>query len=188
MTCRNLTVLSAGGASLRKEPVPLLGHIHSQAPLPLRPCDTEGWSEQLDFLKPLWGGGHMTSKPSHLRGAPVLESLPARPGVPYHPPGPLSQHPCHPPSVSRNIFKMRRMETESPRLRELLIQASCSWEGELGCLSSRLLALGIFQGFSLLSHPVSLTRNVLTDICLQWLPHPCHGRAGSFSLECYIIS
>lgn len=96
---------------------PPIGSHPSSSPPPFRPCDTEGWSDQLDFLKPLgWGGGHMTSKPSHLRGALVLESLPAGPGVPYHPPGPLSQHPCHPPSVSRNMFKMHRMETESPRL------------------------------------------------------------------------
>ena len=72
--------------------------------------------------------------------------------------------------------------------RSFLTQVSCSWEGDLGCLSSHFLVLGIFQGFSLLSHPVSLTRNVLTDICLQWLPHPCHRRAESFSLECYVIS
>lgn len=125
MACRNLTVLSRRWGCISEERAfPPIGSHPSSSPPPLRPCDTEGWSNQLDFLKPLFGGGggggHMTSKPSHLRGALVLESLPTRPGVPYHPPGPLSQHPCHSPSVSRNIFKMHRMETESPHLQELL--------------------------------------------------------------------
>ena len=37
---------------------PPIGSHPSSSPPPFRPCDTEGWSEQLDFLKPLGGGSH----------------------------------------------------------------------------------------------------------------------------------